>query len=1123
MKIHLSFIFLCLFLSSFVFAQQCDIIYVTTAGATSGAAGTQANPAELNYGLTLVTPTANQLWLATGTYTISTALVIPNNVTIEGGFNAATWEKSNGIPSILFRDNQNLLVANNALIGIEGLNATGFRLQDLTINVMNVPGNSNSVYGIYLQGCSNYNITRCEVTTGSGAPGLPGSNGVAGTPGGNGSPGQPGGLEPGPIPGGAGGIGTLYNGGNGANVTDYKNQGAGSPGAGAGGGAGGAGGTGESCSACGIFCCLSAGQTAGCGSTTPGQPGISGGNGITGTTGTTGSAGVIAGGYFISGGAGGNGGNGTDGCGGGGGGAGGGEQVNGLDDWGGSGGGGGGGGSGGTGGTGGTGGGGSFAIFLYNNGAAGIIEDCFLNPGAGGAGGFGTGGAGGAGGNGGTGGIAGVCSNGAGGNGGNGGGGGAGGNGGSGATGLSMALSENGGTSVTNLGIASVSGNPPVITVLNHGCTNSEVLFSATNSGNWNFGAGSSPATATGAGPVSVSYSSLGRKTITFSGINFTEFINIWQNGPAIPSISSPITVVAGCTYTCTTSLSGTYYQWYFPSSAAPDSVVGITAQTANNIIFSTPGTYTIYLYVTTSCCGKVKDSTKVTVTPSLPLPVSLSPSPAAVCAGSSLTFTAAPAGYLNYDFWINGVSMQSSASNTFTASALVQGDSVTVISTSGSCSNGFGLSVAAVTVYPVPVATISSQSVSCLGGNNGSATANVTSGTAPYTYLWNNTQTGQTASNLTAGNYSVAITDAGGCSTTQTVAITQSSAGITAWVSSTDISCNGLTDGTSSVTVSGGAPNYTYNWLPGGGNTPSVSGLSAGNYTIVVTDSTGCTNTSTLTITQPPAISSPISPVNATCGNNDGTATATPSGGTSPYAYSWSNGQTTQTTSGLTPNTTYTVIITDSNGCTLPNTTSVGQYPPPIAAVSGTTVICTGNNAVLTASGGLTYSWSNGATSASISVNPSTATSYTATAINGNCSAAASITVTVNPLPTANAGNDTTIMQYQSATLNGSGGTSFLWAPSTDMSCYTCQNPVASPMATTTYTLLVTSSNGCTAIDIITVTVTEIECNDPYLPNAFSPNEDHENDKLKIYINAIQCVTDFKLVIYNRWGEKIF
>src|ERR1051325_788555 len=137
---------------SFAHAQQCDIIYVTPNGAASGAAGTQANPADLSYGLTLATPVANQLWLASGTYTISTTLILSSGITIEGGFDPVTWKKSNGTPSIIYRDATNPYgPPSNGLFAIGGLSVSGFRLQDLTIQTANAAGGGTTVYGIYLE------------------------------------------------------------------------------------------------------------------------------------------------------------------------------------------------------------------------------------------------------------------------------------------------------------------------------------------------------------------------------------------------------------------------------------------------------------------------------------------------------------------------------------------------------------------------------------------------------------------------------------------------------------------------------------------------------------------------------------------------------------------------------------------------------------------------------------------------------------------------------------------------------------------------------------------------------------------------------------------------------------
>ncbi|HRG89295.1 MAG TPA: hypothetical protein PLW44_09765, partial [Chitinophagales bacterium] len=244
-------------------AQQCDVIYCSPNGASGPGSGTRANPASLLYAIqNLVTPTSTRLHLAQGTYNTPAEIQLVNNLILEGGFDPVTWTKSNVPPTIIRRGNVIVLPppANGTAV-IAGLNVSGFRLQDLTLE-MDVPnGVAATAYGIYLNGCSNYNIVRCNVTAADGTPG------VAGQPG---TPGQPGtagnGQEAGRFvatPGGTGGS----NGGNGAGNGGHSGSSniASTAGAGPCGGGGGATGTGPQNS---FF-----NPTPLCGNTTPGQPG----------------------------------------------------------------------------------------------------------------------------------------------------------------------------------------------------------------------------------------------------------------------------------------------------------------------------------------------------------------------------------------------------------------------------------------------------------------------------------------------------------------------------------------------------------------------------------------------------------------------------------------------------------------------------------------------------------------------------------------------------------------------------------------------------------------------------------------------------------------------------------
>lgn len=360
-----------------------------------------------------------------------------------------------------------------------------------------------------------------------------------------------------------------------------------------------------------------------------------------------------------------------------------------------------------------------------------------------------------------------------------------------------------------------------------------------------------------------------------------------------------------------------------------------------------------------------------------------------------------------------------------------------------------------------IPELTITTAQIHPLcntGTNENSATATPSSGTPTYTYLWSpGGQTSATATGLSIGNYTVTITDSNGCIGTDTLTIAQSTTTpITVNASSTNVQCNGGSDGIAVATGGGGTPAYTYVWNPSGQTTNIATGLTIGTYTVAIYDANGCTQTSTTSITQPTPITATIIDTNSACnGTPTGDATADGSGGTPSYSFLWSDGQTTQMANGLLPGN-YTVTVNDSNGCT------------------STTVATVSNN---------------------------------------------TFAITVSPTITMYSGSSTTL----TVTTDG-GNYSYNWIPSTNLSCTNCPNPVASPNVTTTYTVIVTDEKGCAALDNVTVIIPE--CNliqsDIFIPNAFSPNGDGENDLLSIYAKKT-CVKSFNLQIYDRWGISMF
>jgi len=206
----------------------------------------------------------------------------------------------------------------------------------------------------------------------------------------------------------------------------------------------------------------------------------------------------------------------------------------------------------------------------------------------------------------------------------------------------------------------------------------------------------------------------------------------------------------------------------------------------------------------------------------------------------------------------------------------------------------------------------------SCVGTGDGMVIAWVNTGTGPYNYQWSNGGTGSSITGLSAGTYSVVVTDANGCqgsgSGTVSVSLNQYPVSITA---KHDVSCYGGSDGFATATPGGGDPPYSFQWSNGSSGA-TASGLSAGTYTVIVTDVNGCRGNTAVSISEPAPLSISISGGNTTVSYCQGssppsmTLSASASGGTPPYSFSWPGGSITVSSSG-----TYSCTVTDANGCT--------------------------------------------------------------------------------------------------------------------------------------------------------------------------------------------------------------
>lgn len=318
------------------------------------------------------------------------------------------------------------------------------------------------------------------------------------------------------------------------------------------------------------------------------------------------------------------------------------------------------------------------------------------------------------------------------------------------------------------------------------------------------------------------------------------------------------------------------------------------------------------------------------------------------------------------------------------------------------------------------------------------------------------------------AGTYSILVTDAdNGCTQTASVAVAQSPSVVASIESQSNVQCNGASNGTATAAGTGGNGALAFAWS-NGENTETITGLSAGTYVVVVTDGENCTASTAVVISQPDVLSANASATAQTAfGEDDGTATANPIGGTADYSYAWNNGETTQTISGLAPGN-YTVVVTDNNGCTVLQTVTVNSFNCFLAVSTiNSNLTCNGANngsaeVVVTAgTDPMSFEWSNGETTQSVA--NLAAGTYTVNVTDGNnCPAVLTVNIT-QPAPLLSNTNATaesaTGANDGTATANPTGGTgpySFSWSTGEDTQTIT-------DLAPGTYTVVVTDANGCT------------------------------------------------------------
>lgn len=559
--------------------------------------------------------------------------------------------------------------------------------------------------------------------------------------------------------------------------------------------------------------------------------------------------------------------------------------------------------------------------------------------------------------------------------------------------------------------------------------------------------------------------------TVTVNGCTSPAGVTtvVVKNTPSAPVATSNSPLCAGSNLILgANNIAGATYSWTGPA--------GFTSAVRNPPPFaagvSAAGTYSVT--VTVGGCTSLPGTVTVVVNP---IPAAPTVTPISICYNTSGTLTATVSGatYEWYDAATGGTLL--GTGTTYTTPALTSSTTYYVHSNTAGC-------IGPMTAVPVTVAANFSVDAGlddsiCSGGTT---TLNAVSPIgAGFTYTWNPGALSGPSVTVTPSStttYTLTVFDPIGCNGSDSVIV---NVGSPLLVSTTGLpaSCFGSCNGTGSSTISGSFAPYTYQWS-NGISTSTISGLCAGTYTLIATDVIGCTNSDTIQIQQPTAISLSISALTSHCNQPDGSATVVATGGVSGYTYLWSNGQTTSTATNLVPGS-YCVTVTDANGCYDSVCVTVPNTPGVMASVTAATRptcfgLCDGS-ATVTASAGIapyTFLWNNGQTTATaIGL---CAGSYTCTVTDASgCTDTALITLTQPAAVNIDAMPAVTICIGQSTNLTATaiggnpGGYTFNW----NSPAYTGNPYTVSPTSTTTYSVTATDGMGCVSATAQTVTVT--------------------------------------------------
>ncbi len=520
------------------------------------------------------------------------------------------------------------------------------------------------------------------------------------------------------------------------------------------------------------------------------------------------------------------------------------------------------------------------------------------------------------------------------------------------------------------------------------------------------------------------------------------------------------------------------------PSSTTTYTLVSVTSPTINCSSISIPPGISATILVS-----------------SLPIVTAIA-APPSLCPGDSTVLTGNGASSYTWTGGVlNGVYFTPSATTTYTVTG----------TNSFGCTNTATITM---TIHPTPAITATATPQTICTGNT-----TTLQGNGGSTYTWTGgVLNGVSFVPIAASTYTVTGTDANGCINTSSISISLLPVPTVTASASPTILCQGA-----SVILTGSGA-ATYSWSGGVLNGVSFMPSSSTTYTVVGTDANGCTSSSTVSILVNPSpnVTANASPSTVCVGN---TTTLTGSGAAS---YTWSSGVLNGISFIPSSSTTYTVTGTDANGCTASSVVSINLVSNLTISISPTDpLLCLGDSVQLIATGATMYSWSpniniNSTTIFNPVVFPTSTTTYTVTGTDASgCSGMASVTITLIPDPVLSISKSGDVeCNIRTIQLSVTGADTYTWSPSTWLSAPNAAVTNATVNQPTTF--VVTGTIGtCIVTDSIRVGFYNNDETTMYIPNAFTPNGDGNNDCLRVLNMA--NFKEYYLAVYNRWGQRVF